>query len=215
MIAVVSAIVTAGQWWEIHSGSVDTHALAEAAKRQANIAENTGRAWIAPIKFSLVNLDDPVEPLKVSLFYQNVGREPATSLKNNLTSGYIATKGTPPDKWQTLQEWDKIPSASNLCMDAINTTTSNVAYPSQNIGFTVDIKRFDTWNISDAMLSQFFAAVKDQTVLYYVAGCFSYETAGKMKFSAFCAYLNPIPDKQISQWGFSSCPVGNEDKDGY
>ncbi|MGO9135661.1 MAG: hypothetical protein ACLP8A_16640 [Methylovirgula sp.] len=38
VIAIISAVVSALQWWEIHSGSSDTHALAEAAQKQADTA---------------------------------------------------------------------------------------------------------------------------------------------------------------------------------
>jgi len=46
VIAFVSAIVSGFQWWEIHSGSTDTHSLAIAAKTQAEIAQLDQRAWL-------------------------------------------------------------------------------------------------------------------------------------------------------------------------
>lgn len=44
VIAIASAIVTAGQWWEIHSGSEDTKRLVNAANNQATAAAEAASA---------------------------------------------------------------------------------------------------------------------------------------------------------------------------
>jgi hypothetical protein len=80
--------VMQGQLNEMKSGSLQTSQLiganvnlATAARRSADIAEVEARAWLAPISFAFANLNDVKEPLKVSVAYQNVGREPALKMQ--------------------------------------------------------------------------------------------------------------------------------------
>jgi hypothetical protein len=55
---------------------------ADATKRSVEIAEATQRAWIAPVKFEFAKPVDAEDPLRVRVFYQNIGREPAKAAKN-------------------------------------------------------------------------------------------------------------------------------------
>jgi hypothetical protein len=54
--------------------------------------------------------------------------------------------------------------------------------------------------------------IRAATAIYFIIGCFSYDTLGIERFSSFCAFLNPSGGgKDISQWTFSACPLGNDD----
>ena len=56
-----------------------------------------------------------------------------------------------------------------------------------------------------------FDEVKNQKSIYYVAGCLSYETLKERKNTTFCALLIPVVGKDITQWHFGACPIGNDD----
>lgn len=101
---------------------------AGAAKIQADIAKDSAqtardtmiaehRAWVAPIKFTFANLNDPAEPLKVRIIYQNVGREPEKYLRNSWTLGYLRAPEFPVSRWGELPIWNSNPifSPAKIC----------------------------------------------------------------------------------------------------
>jgi hypothetical protein len=84
---IVNVIYVGGQLAEMRSGSEQTDKLissnanlasaakdqATAATMQANISESGERAWIAPIDYRFINPTDPVDPMRVRVFYKILG----------------------------------------------------------------------------------------------------------------------------------------------
>jgi hypothetical protein len=182
---------------------------ADAAKRSVAIEEVTERAWVAPVKFVFVNTADTDDPLRVRLFYQNVGREPAQDVKNWMNSGFIiAPPPLPPAiDWNKLSVW-KMNTTLNpqtLCSHFGDVNTSVVVYPSSSFGFSIDTTKGHT-------IQSQIDDVRSEHAIYIIFGCFSYESEEHTRFSSFCAFLNPVgAGKDIAQWGFSACPTGNDD----
>jgi hypothetical protein len=53
--------------------------------------------------------------------------------------------------------------------------------------------------------------IKSAKAIYFIVGCFSYESLGTARHSSFCALANPEGGGSIDRWQFSACPVGNDD----
>jgi hypothetical protein len=141
--------------------------------------------------------------------YQNVGREPARNVRNYLYSGYIRNPVPPlPKDWANNPTWPTIDAIwpKNMC-SRVTPNKNSVIYPSPTTGFEIEIG--DTPIGADAQT--LFEEVKNKKSIYFVAGCLSYETVKERRNSAFCAVLNPVEGKEIGQWQFGACPVGNDD----
>jgi hypothetical protein len=212
---------------EMHSSGAQTDALIEIYKKQAGAAavqaqaakdtaiiarENLiagQRAWVAPIQFSFVDLNNTQQPLRVRMTYQNVGREPARNVRNFLYSGYIRNPLPPtPKDWGHNLTWFSMAAINPQAMcRKVTPDINSVVYPSATVAFTLEIG--DPPEGADVPL--LFDEVKNKKSIYFVAGCLSYETVKERKNSAFCAMLIPIEGKEISQWQFGACPVGNDD----
>jgi hypothetical protein len=194
--------------------------LAEAASVQAQAAKDTAltahenlvasqRAWVAPIRFVFADLNNAQQPLRVRMTYQNVGREPARNVRNYLTAGYIRNPIPPsPKEWGNNRTWFSMEAIKPRSMCGGTAPDKNsVIYPSPTIGF--DIEMGDPPDGAD--VQALFEEVKNKKSIYFVAGCLSYETVKERRSSAFCAMLMPVEGKEISQWQFSACPIGNDD----
>jgi hypothetical protein len=92
------------QAYEMRRGSVDTARLANAANKSADLAEAAARAWVAPIRFEFAHPADLTDPLKVRVFIQNVGREPARALTHRLGTAVIESPSLPVARWDALPE---------------------------------------------------------------------------------------------------------------
>jgi hypothetical protein len=184
----------------------------EAAEKANDLNASGLRAWIAPTRFAFVNLADAEDPLKVRVFYQNVGRSPARELKSWVNVGYIAEPPPlpPAAQWAEIATWhtQTILQPKEMCSHMATISKTSVAYPSSTSGFSIDASRSATNNITIPV-----DAVRNQKAIYVVLGCFSYETAGSTRYSSFCAFLTPEGGggKDLAQWGCSACPVGNDD----
>jgi hypothetical protein len=187
---------------------------ASAARIQADAAAIGNSAWIAPLRFSLPNLSDPQEPLKVRIWYQNVGREPAKNLRNSWNLHYIRTPSLPPEKWGNLAIWNDTAmfDPHNLCRGIEDITLSGVAYPSSSTLLAIDASRNDDANYPASMIPVLFDEVKARATILFVVGCFAYDSLGRTRHSSYCAFLNPsMGGKDISEWNFTFCPHGNDD----
>lgn len=154
-----------------------------------------------------------LKPLIVRVFYQNVGREPAKNVRNWLGSGYIrAPVPAEPTQWGKNATWFSMPSLKPIEMcKKVSVTQQSIVYPSPTFGFSLDIVKGDGETITKAMIPELFAEVKDRKTIFFVMGCLSYETLKERRNSTFCAMLLPVPEKDIAEWQFSACPVGNDD----
>jgi hypothetical protein len=201
----------------IKEQAVAAKTASDAAIRQSENSDKaliqSQRAWVAPLKFSFVDLGNTVEPLKVRILYQNIGHEPAKSVKTWLNSGYIRDP-IPSEafRWSDISTWygAKEFQPDELCKRVGEDRKTSVAYPSPTFAFTIDVG--NPANIPASLIPILFSEVKDQRTVFFVSGCFSYETMNRTKYSTFCAFLNPAGGgKDITEWAFSACPVGNAD----
>jgi hypothetical protein len=192
----------------LHKSADAVSDAAKAVSRSVDIAEATERAWIAPVRFALAAPADSDDPLKVRVSYQNVGREPARSAKNWLGYGYIPLSPPLPSpaNWGELPGWYASPAVQpkEICEHLGKIHKTSVVYPSTTIGFSIDTTK-------DPALPIPVEEIKQQHAVYFVVGCFSYETVGRTRFSSFCAFLAPSAAKDFAEWGFNACPVGNDD----
>ncbi|MFZ0509260.1 MAG: hypothetical protein WAM29_14610 [Methylocella sp.] len=177
--------------------------------------EQNQRAWIAPLKFSFVNLNDATDPLKVRILYQNIGRESAKTLKNVRKIGYIRTPNpASPAKWDELPVWESEKSfrRDEICKGITEIHKTSVVYPSPTFAFAIDIGMSEDATFPNSLIPVLFNEVKEQHTVLFVTGCFSYKTMNRTRYSTFCVYLNPAAGgKDINEWGFSVCPIGNDD----
>jgi hypothetical protein len=193
---------------------------AEASERSADLSESAQRAWVAPLNYHFVNLADPDDPLKIGLSFQNVGREPARNTKMRTITGIIPLASIiPPIQWHDLSSWynSREVNPKTLCSHFVETKQSVVVYPST---LNVITQTTSKWKIDQGIADRLgidkdiplpIEDIKSGRFIYFVGGCATYASLGKTRFSSFCAYVTPIPDRDISQWTFSACPVGNDD----
>lgn len=190
-----------------------TKQAAEAATRSAIVAETGVRAWVAPVTFAFRDLSDPNDPLIVRVAYQNVGRQPARNVRNWSTLDHIFVPNIPPAQWGDLQEWQDVTrfSPREMCNHVVGDKTS-VLYPTSIPTLALEVGgsekfpnmgTFDYW----ALVGE----IKDRQTVLIAKGCFTYETLGETRHSAFCIFLAPIPGKDIGGWSFNMCPAGNDD----
>lgn len=187
--------------------------LAQATIKQADVAEAAQRAWLAPTHFSFANLSYAAEPLVIRVFYQNVGREPARGVRNWLGYGYIRSPvPAEPSQWGKNLNWHEMTEIkpAEMCRK-VSATQQSVVYPNSTFGFSLDIKTNEGMKIPISALPELFVEVKEKRAIYFVMGCLSYETLGQRKNSTFCAFLDPVPGKEVADWSFAACPVGNDD----
>jgi len=110
IIAVVSAAVTAAQWWEIHSSSAQVDRSIQAANRQASAAEEANkisRESIVAANRPWIGLNSvtgakpiPGQPFSITVTVINSGHEPAINLRGRVSgtiefNGEIEKKITP------------------------------------------------------------------------------------------------------------------------
>jgi hypothetical protein len=182
------------------------------ARAQTEIAQQAERAWLAPFKFTLGDGSD-FAPLPVTVSYENVGHEPAEGVNNFIGTSSIYNVSLPVDQWRTLPVLKDDPTfqPKSICSNVDLKSAKSVAYPNQT--FDLDGGTFDPTKHSKEELADLKKRVLNKTAIYIVKGCFAYQTLGEIKLSSFCALLMPIEGKDIKQWRFGACPIGNGDFD--
>ena len=178
---------------------------AEAANRSVAIDETAERAWIALSEIAFVNPADADNPLKVRLSYNNVGHQPAKSLKAWIDTGVI--KEPPPnfEGRNAMTAWHKPALQPKSLCSQFADTQEVIVYPSSTIGFSI-------YTPKDPGILRYLEDIKSGHVIYIVIGCFSYETVGQPRLTSFCTFPHPLgAGKDLTQWKFSACPVGNDD----
>ena len=206
---VISAIALIGAIWS----AVESHRQVAASQTANKMNAESGRAWIAQ-GFAVVS--GPVEdgkPISVSVFYSNVGREPATSTLNTASLETILASEA-----GNLPDWEN--PVTNGCSLIKNHEGGSVVFPS----ISGNNSSIATWAAEDAKIrlwrngirynpgSDFKAAsnIASGRYILMVSGCFTYNTASSNHHTRFCIYLLPNSDKPITQWLFRDCRNGNE-----
>jgi len=181
----------------------DIHHMADAASQATDIARQANetnkellavdrRAWIAPKSADLAGPVEAGKPLAFTVTYGNTGKEPATDLA---ISGVGSLTPAPANgAWDTF-----VVSENQACQGIATIADGPVVFPSAIDAYSY---RFST-----------SASLMDATVLsgsqvFYVEGCFAYDTAGDTHLSAYCFYLRPDATQPPQNWTFRPCPGG-------
>jgi hypothetical protein len=213
-LTLMLAVISGGGIWisyktlkEVQSSGTQTAETISSLKSQAasldgqlgqlkesnNTARETlianSRAWIGIQSASSIA---PVADtdLVVSVPYINTGRQPAMNLTYAI-NGFIL-----PEK-DTANALAKITNVQYSCISGARNNLG-VAYPSS--GFSTYTLR--TTIAKSAITAQ---AIESQNI-FYVVGCFGYETFSIARYSNFCMFYSPKLSKPET-WNF--CAVGN------
>ena len=237
-VGFASAVVSGFQWWEIHSGGVDTHELAESTKKLAEAAKSQAaaakdqvtaiqgqlsemrdeqRPWVGPFRIYLADPSNNEEPLKVIVEYRNFGRTPAMHVQHHggVTLPPISIQSAIPQLqfWKNKEEFN--PSA--LCWADKNSTSDSTAYPSDvsyatDVGIEKNTVLTNRINNVPIPIDGFLSQILTNKNLYVVFGCFTYRTFDTTFYKTWCAFLNPDKgEAPISKRQFMFCPYGNEE----
>jgi hypothetical protein len=178
-------------------------------KTQADISLLSQRAWISPLRVSLINPDDVTEKLQANITVQNVGHEPARKIRSGGLKSYITTSHVSFRDWTNLPFWDNYDEkqvCANVMRDREYTRPFTLIYP--NATATIEVGNYDDTVPPPGKDREL---LKSEEVMFIPHGCFVFETIGKTVASAYCYILIPDKTKDISQWNFGACPVGNSD----
>jgi hypothetical protein len=165
--------------------------------RQANstnqaILAADRRAWLAPKEADLVGTLEAGKPLAFTVSYGNTGKEPAT---NVAVSGVGALAPAPANgAWETFAV-----SQNQACQGIATIADGPVVYPSAIDAYSYRLTTSAT--LIDA-------TVLSGAQVFYVQGCFAYDTAGDTHVSAYCFYLRPDTTTPPQNWTFRPCPGG-------
>ena len=161
------------------------------ATNQAILAADR-RAWLAPKAADLVGTLEAGKPLAFTVSYGNTGKEPAT---NVAVSGVGALAAAPANG-----AWETFAVAQNQACQGIATIADGpVVYPSAIDAYSYRLTTSAT--LIDA-------TVLSGAQVFYVQGCFAYDTAGDTHVSAYCFYLRPDTTTPPQNWTFRPCPGG-------
>jgi hypothetical protein len=150
------------------------------------------RAWIAPKSADLAGAVEAGKPLAFTVTYGNTGKEPATDLA---ISGVGALAPAPANgAWETL-----VVGENQACQGIQTIADGPVVFPS-----AIDAYSYRLTTSASLM----DPTVLSGTQVFYVEGCFAYDTAGDTHVSAYCFYLRPDPGTPPQSWTFRPCPGG-------
>lgn len=165
--------------------------------RQANTTNQAilaadRRAWLAPKEANLVGTLEAGKPLAFTVSYGNTGKEPAT---NVAVSGVGALAPAPANgAWEIFAV-----SQNQACQGIATIADGPVVYPSAIDAYSYRLTTSAT--LIDA-------TVLSGAQVFYVQGCFAYDTAGDTHVSAYCFYLRPDATTPPQNWTFRPCPGG-------
>ena len=74
-------------------------------KDQADATKIAQRAWVVPMKFVFDNLDNSTDPLRIAVYFQNVGREPARDVRDWTSYAFVRTPLSPSELRENTYLW--------------------------------------------------------------------------------------------------------------
>ena len=180
----------------------------------ANVMNSeSGRAWIAPSQIVFNNPPKDGTPLSLTIFFSNVGKEPAINTRSRATVELV-----PMSEIEDLSTW--LNPISDVCPGAAEVKTSGVTFPTtglvNNKSSIFDIRRdqIDYWRKGVRYIpvvdSTPISDTASKRYVMMVSGCFVYTSINRERHTRWCAYLTPDADKPINQWLFRDCVNGND-----
>ena len=184
-------------------------------KKQADATLYLQRAWIAPLPKSLINLNNTSEKLRVNITVQNVGHEPARKLRSSGLKSYFHTPGVSIEELPSISDWDTYDENAirEMCLKTMHEQKFkkplSIVYPSHALAPDIQVGNDNDPGTPPPGKDR--ELLKSEDDILMLRGCLVYETVGQIAASAYCYLLIPDKTKDISQWGFGACPVGNTD----
>ena len=207
-VGIIAAGVSAAQWWEIHSGSDDTHKLAQAAVDQAAAASSNAkkaqnaytsgqRAWVGTTNASLIQ---GVVGASVTgnIVYINSGKEPA---KLEITQSVISYDA---DAWENGIAVSSIVQNQNACVSKTIINGNRFAWPTT--GFNSYNQHFPLGRPPQAGIVVWTNEIMSGSVIATVQGCITYETLSVVHRTSFCYYYRA---REIEFANLGICSFGN------
>lgn len=183
----------------------DTHLTGLLVADNDRLAENSNtqieadaRAWIAPTGAHLRGDMIEGQPIDALVDFSNPGRTPALNVVH-FAHGGITLPVSAEELDTQLKLGPQVPSAIDACASAIPIDGRPVIYPAtvQHQAAAID-KNFV---VDDAIINR--------KRVFFIHGCFGYETMGKVHYSRYCFWLSMDPDPITGKPVFRPCIVGN------
>jgi hypothetical protein len=179
-LEVIGLLVAAGVAVEaIYFSSRESRAQLQAMRDQLqtmtgqlNEMQEESRPWVGLAGARLVN-KSPEEPLKIALFYQNFGRQPATFVCNNAQASLLPTAN--------VKDIEQSSYTTSYPGDTKHSLEGGISkqFPIRDGGG------------NETPVSALVDEIVPQQALYIVFGCLTYVSAGKPEFTTFCFMLDP------------------------
>lgn len=201
IVGVVSAVIAGLQW----------EALNKSNRTLEQTIISAERAWIAPKRAEYAGPIQKGRVLRVRVFFENTGKHPAFNLVHITKDAFplIPVTVTSHDEalidsrfsWPPNQTCDGIvpPTGDN----GLTVYPSSTGEPYRNLFFLF------TGGKRNTVPKQFL----DMKETFMVQGCFAYRTFGKINYSAYCLYVQPLTNTKPEDWTFEFCPSGNYAKE--
>jgi hypothetical protein len=198
-LVFLTVIFTCLSWLAFRDQLEEMRKVYGPIKTQADAANVSNRAWIAP-RFVMIN--GPVKdgrPINIRIIFEDAGKTPALDVALKIETRTITmTDGSV----VPVERYTNAEVGQNTSCNGKITSRNGVVYPQSNI--TGYINDFDVGT------TETITAVKARTLVLAVQGCYEYTTLASRHQSIFCYYLEPAADKPIEQWQFKHCADGQD-----
>jgi hypothetical protein len=191
-MSAVAAFFVCLQWWEMHTGGADTHALAMAAKTQTENSmaqfRDEQRAWVGVSTSTLVQFE-PAN-VKIQIVLINTGRTPARM--PHISTGFVLAK-----TYLKEPPADLIAEIEKLLPDKPATALPPGGLLAVNMGGNVlGLPLREQGNAE--ILRESYEPIKDKTLILYFFGEIDYlDVSDRRHASKFCVLVNNPETKEI------------------
>lgn len=206
-IGFASAVVSGLQWWEIHSGGVDTHDLAQSAVEGQ-------RARIVIVRSEVTTLK-PEQQAFGSFHYANIGKE--SSAGHTFASINIYTKY----EWENGKAKNDGDAFKAKCLNrSARDGIAFVIYPStpglESYGYTTEPGKESESGSQSIIIGQ---EMLDGRKIIVILGCVAYLSHEETHHVVSCAYYNGAVQAPFQGFRVDAsvilpfiCPYANYDK---
>nr|WP_311538587.1 hypothetical protein [uncultured Bradyrhizobium sp.] len=205
--AVWTAVVAISTCFLVAATIYNAVILAKTDDTLRDTLEEANRAWLTPTRYQV--RQQPEGPL-VTVFYQNVGRDPALGVRvsllvveEHLKKPISSVLEFPEMDWQAAKNvFEKC--KSNPAQEG----DGSIAFPSTIVEQNASsLPRL----MVDGQLKTTVDSAKLSTGADILVAftCLSYRSMNRTRHTGFCQYLAPQKDTPMESWQFKWCPVAN------
>jgi hypothetical protein len=155
------------------------------------------RAWIAPGRLIAPQnfIEQKDEAVAIGLTFQNVGKEPAIELNEQIKADIVETSRWRDDAFIEVKVREML---GKRCENFNTSPDGRAIFPGTPAAQYVDLE-------ADKAIK----ASKDQTHFALMVGCFAYRTLNEVHRSRFCGVLAPPNRSNDFKWQTVLCAVHN------